>query len=317
MKEKILLPQRLSNEAEEYLISRGYELKLGKGFDSEYILEDIKDCDAVVVRSQKITKEIIDNAPNLKLIARTGAGYDNIDISYAKEKNIIVINSPGGNSNSVAEITLFYMLYCSRKFKKTQKYILKDYYYSKMKIPKNELYNKTLGIIGMGHIGKLVAQKAHFGFDMEIITYTKGDYPLPEYVKRYKTLEEVLEKSDYISLHLPSNEFTRNLIGKKEFEIMKNSAYLINTSRGDIIDEEELIKALKDKKIAGAGLDVIKKEPLKEDNPLLEFDNVIIGPHIGGSTEEAMINSSMIVANGIDDFFSGRTPKNIIPEMKE
>lgn len=319
MGKKILLPQALAKEGEEYLISKGYEIVRGKSMKEEDIKEDIVDCDAIIVRLPKITREIFEKANKLKVLARHGAGYDGIDLEAARDHNVLVLNAPGANSISVAELTIFYMLYCSRKFKKVQKYILEDYLYAKMKIQKNELYQKTLGLIGIGNIGGLVAKKAFYGFDMKIIAYDPyaKKENVAEYIELTDNRDDVFKNSDYVSLHLPSTPSTINSVGEHEFSIMKESAYIINTSRGDLIDEKALVKALEDEQIAGAGLDVVRNEPLEGDNPLLKFDNVIIGPHIGGATQEATTRSSMMCAEGVDDFLSGRTPKHVVPEMRD
>lgn len=318
MSYKILLPQPIANEGEKFLEEKGFQIVRGSGTSEEDIIKDIETCDGILVRTPKITRKIFEAAKNLKVLARHGAGYDGIDLEAARDHNVLVLNAPGANATSVAELTIFYMLYCSRRFGEVCKNILKDYYYAKMGIQKTELNGKVLGLIGIGNIGSLVAKKAYYGFDMKVIAYDPyaNKDNLPEYIELIEDRDEVFRKGDYISLHLPSTKSTINSVGSHEFSLMKKSAYLINTSRGDIIDEVALVTALEKEEIKGAGLDVVRNEPLTEDNPLLKFNNVIIGPHIGAATVEASTRSSMMCVEGIDDFFSGRTPKNIIPEMK-
>lgn len=319
MKYKILLPQPILKEGVDYLLSKGYELVEGSGMTEEDIIRDIPDCDAMIVRLPKITKRIFEAAEKLKVIARHGAGYDGIDLNAAREHNVIVLNAPGANSISVAELTIFYILHCSRNFKLVQKTYIDDYYFSKMKTKKNELYGKTLGLIGTGNIGSIVAKKAALGFDMRVIAfdpYAKKEN-LPDYVELVAEREKVLSDSDYVSLHIPLNKDTANSISYKEFEIMKETAFLINTSRGGIVDEGALYKALINKEIAGAALDVLAEEPINKDNPLLSLDNVLTAPHIGAATEEASSRASLFCAMGIDDFLTGKKPKYVVPELRD
>ncbi|MFR1803678.1 MAG: NAD(P)-dependent oxidoreductase, partial [Faecalispora jeddahensis] len=162
---QVLLPQPILKEGYDYLLEHGYEIVEGKGPGEEDILSDIEKCDAMIVRTAKITARILDAAPNLRVIARHGAGYDGIDLEAARRHNVLVMNAPGVNSISVAELAIFYMLYCSRNFKTVQKLYQEDYSYAKFKVPKTELNGKTLGLVGLGNIGKLVAKKAAMGFD--------------------------------------------------------------------------------------------------------------------------------------------------------
>lgn len=316
---KVLLPQPIMKEGRDFLISQGYEIVDGRGMSEEDIINDIADCDAMIVRLSKITDKIFDAAPKLKVIARHGAGYDGVDLESARKHNVLVLNAPGANSISVAELTIFYMLYCSRNFKLVQKTYLDDYMFSKMKTKKNELRGKTLGLIGTGNIGSIVAEIAVMGFGMNVLAYdpfAKKDN-LPEYIKLVEDRNTIFTDSDYVSLHIPSTKDTINSVSVKEFELMKQTAFLINTARGAVVDENALYNALLNKQIAGAALDVMKDEPINKENPLLYLDNVLTAPHIGAATEEATIRSSVHCAMGIDDFLSGRTPKYIVPELRD
>ena len=302
---KVLLPQPILESGRAYLLERGYELVDGNGFEEEDIIRDIKGCDAMIVRTAKITRRIIAAADRLKVIARHGAGYDGVDLEAAKEKGIMVLYAPRANSESVAELAVFYMLYCSRNFKLVQKLYKDDYRFAKFNIEKHELCGKTLG-----NIGGLVARKAALGFDMKVLAFDPYAKELPDYIIPVSSREEVFEKADYVSLHVPATPETVNSVGEKELAGMKKTAFLINTARGSIIDEEALIKALEEKQIAGAALDVTREEPFSRENPLLKMDNVLTAPHIGAATKEAC-------AEGIDDFLSGRTPKYPVPPMRE
>ena len=316
---RVLLPQPILPAGYACLREHGYDVVDGRGFTEEDIIADIGDCDAIIVRTAKITAKIFDAAPKLKILARHGAGYDGVDLEAARKHGVLVCTAGGANAVSVAELAIFYMLYCSRNFKKVQKLYLEDYRKAKMGIPKTELEGKTLGLVGLGNIGKLVAKKAALGFDMTVLAYDPfaKKEGLPEYIRLVEDRDEIFRQADYVSLHVPATPETVHSVSDREFGLMKESAYLINTSRGSIVDEPALVRALQAGKIAGAGLDVLEKEPIDPANPLIEMDNVLTAPHIGGATKEASSRSSVACAEAIDDFFSGRTPKFVVPELRD
>ncbi len=317
MSYKVLLPQPILPEGYACLRERGYEVIDGRGFTEEDILADIADCDAMIVRTAKITAKIFDAAPKLKIIARHGAGYDMVDVEAAKRHKVLVTTAGGANAVSVAELAIFYMLYCSRRFKAVMAHCKEDYRYAKMGIQKTELEGKTLGLIGTGNIGKLVAKKAAMGFDMKVLAYDPFARDLPDYITLVSDRDQIFRESDYVSLHVPALKDTIHSVSDHEFDLMKETAFLINTARGAIVDEPALIRALEAKKIAGAGLDTVEREPFDPDNPLLAMENVLVAPHIGGATKEASTRSSVACAEAVDDFFSGRTPKFIVPELRD
>ena len=319
MATRVLIPQPILPAGYEYLRKHGYEAVDGRGFTEEDIITDIRDCDALIVRTARITRQIFDAAPKLKILARHGAGYDGVDLAAAREHGVLVCTAGGANAISVAELTIFYMLYCSRNFKKVQNLYLQDYRQAKMGVPKPELEGKTLGLVGLGNIGKLVAQKAALGFDMTVLAYdpfAKGA-GLPDYIRMVEDRDEIFKRSDYVSLHVPATTETVHSVSDREFGLMKPTAYLINAARGSIVDEAALYRALQEEKIAGAGLDVLEQEPIDPSNPLVAMDNVLTAPHIGGATKEASSRSSVACAQAIDDFFSGRTPKFVVPELRD
>lgn len=209
------------------------------------------------------------------------------------------------------------MLYCSRRFKAVMAHCKEDYRYAKMGIQKTELEGKTLGLIGTGNIGKLVAKKAAFGFDMKVLAYDPFAREVPEYIQLVEDRDVVFKESDYVSLHVPATKETTHSVSDREFDLMKEKAFLINTARGAVVDEAALIRALEAKKIAGAGLDTVEQEPFDLNNPLLAMENVLVAPHIGGATREASTRSSLACAQAVDDYFSGRTPKFIVPELRD
>ena len=316
---RVLLPQPILPAGYQFLREHGYEVVDGRGFTEEDIIADIADCDAAIIRTAKVTAKILDAAPKLKILARHGAGYDGVDLEAARKHGVLVCTAGGANAISVAELAIFYMLYCSRNFKKVEANYLKDYRFAKMGIPKTELEGKTLGLVGLGNIGKLVAKKAALGFDMTVLAFdpfAKAE-GLPEYIHLVGERDEIFKQADYVSLHVPATRDTIHSVSDHEFELMKETAYLINTSRGSIVDEPALVRALQAGKIAGAGLDVLEKEPIDPANPLIAMDNVLTAPHIGGATKEASSRSSVACAQAIDDFFSGRTPKFVVPELRD
>ncbi|WP_068717062.1 hydroxyacid dehydrogenase [Vibrio tritonius] len=315
MSYKILLPQEIMKEGREYLESRGYELINGSGMEEQDIIRDIPDCDGIIVRLSKMTDAVFTAAKNLKVVARHGAGYDTVDLESAKRHGVVVLNAPVANSMSVAELAMFYMLYCSRNFKRVENYMLEDYYYAKLKTPKVELDGKTLGIIGVGNIGSRVAKKALHGFNMKVIAYDpyKTQADMPEGVELTSDFDHIFEASDFVTLHCPATPETMDFVGKRQFSLMKKNAYFINTARGKVVDEPALYEALSDHLIAGAGVDVLKEEPFNSKNPIFALDNIVIGPHIGAATKEATDRASLHSAIGIDEVLSGKKPSWPVP----
>ena len=300
----------------EYLRNHGGEVELipqdAKKSEQELIAR-LADSDGVIVSREKITEPIIQSAKKLRIITKHGAGVDNIDVKAATSKGIVVTYSPATNSDSVADLTFGLFLALARNIP------LGDRCVKEGKWPRlvgTQLYGKVLGIIGLGQIGKRVAKRA-LGFDMKVITY---DISHDEAFDRkwgitYLPLEEVLSKSDFASVHIPLSPSTRHIIGERELNLMKKEAFLVNVSRGDVVDEEALYRILSDKKIKGAALDVFSKEP-PTSNPLLSLENVILTPHTGGYTFEAFRESGMRCAQDIVSFFQGKRPQFVInPEV--
>ena len=237
---RILLPQPIMESGRKYLEEKGYEIVDGEGYTEDDIIRQIPGCDAMIVRTAKITKKILDAADSLKVIARHGAGFDGVDLKAAEEKNVMVLYAPTANSNSVAETAIFYMLYCSRNFKKVQALYKTDYMTAKMKIEKHELGGKTLGLIGVGNIGGRVAKKAVFGFDMKVIAFDPYAKELPDYIQRVESREEVFKNADYVSLHIPATPETEKSVGAKEFDLME----LLMRNPNRVYSRETLLDAI-------------------------------------------------------------------------
>ncbi len=299
---KVFITDEIPEEALNILTSsRKLEVVYNPNTTNEELKKQISSFHALVIRSRtKVTKEIIEVSKNLQVIARAGIGTDNIDVEEATKKGIYVINSPEGNITSAAEHTFALILSLARRIPQADNNVKNNMW--KKGLPLGvELEGKTIGIVGMGKVGSKVANYA-LSFGMKVIGY--DPYIKPEKFPQIKfvDLDALLSSSDIITLHVPINDTTRHLIGRKELRKMKKSAYLINTSRGEVIDESALCEALKENIIAGAALDVFKQEPLTNDE-LQKLSNVILTPHLGASTEEAQIKVALDISKKLVDFF--------------
>lgn len=278
----------------------------------EELVDSIADYDGVVVRSRtKITHEVIEASEKLKIIARAGVGVDNVDVQAATEKGIMVVNAPESTSITVAEHTMGIILSLARKIAIADKSV-KDGRWEKSKFMGSELSGKTLGIIGMGRIGSQVATRCK-AFNMEILV--NDPYITEDVAARLGAKivdrDALFKDADVISIHVPLTPETRHSIAKKQFQQMKDTAFIINCARGGIIDEEDLYPALVNGDIGGAGLDVFETEP-PTNSPLLGLDNLVATPHIGASTREAQRDAAIIVAKEIKKVLTGESPKNVL-----
>ncbi len=309
---KVVNPKKLVKEAEQLLADNGIEVINPSGPTKKDLLDVIPDADAIIVflsPEYTIDKEIIDAGRNLKLIARFGAGLDNVDTEYAKEKGILVSYTPTSNSNSVAELTLYHIISLAKNSRIVDKRIHAGEFNEIKKLSAVELEGKTLGLIGNGNIAKLVAKKAKYGFDMTVIGYNPHETTVfPDDIERVDSLDDLLEKSDFVSIHVPLTSETKGMIGRQQLAKMKDSAFLINTARGNIVDEAALLEALKKGVIAGAGLDVFENEPLGETE-LKNLDNVILTPHYGGFTKGAVAKTGIQVAQSVISVSKGEIPE--------
>ena len=302
MKFKVLVSDALAEDGLKILRGeKKLEVDVDTNLSHNELKERIRDYDALVVRSStEVTKEIIEAASKLKVIGRAGVGLDNVDVEAASKQGIIVMNAPGGNTISTAEHTMSMILALSRNIPQADNSVKQDRWERK-KFMGVELYGKRLGIIGLGRIGSEVAKRA-LSFGMKLCAY--DPYLSEEKAKRLEIelldLKELLKQADYISIHTPLTDDTRHLLSDKEFKMMKKGVRIINCARGGIVDEKALANALKEGKVDGAALDVFEVEPPK-DNPLLKFDNVIVTPHLGASTEEAQINVAVDIAHQVCD----------------
>jgi len=313
---KVLLPQDIAAEGKQYLLDRGYEIKMGSGISVDILKKEVENCDAILIRTAPVPAEVIRAGKKLKVIARHGVGVDNIDVDAATKLGIYVTNSPLSNANSVAEHVIGLIIALARNMLRCDRELRNGNFQIRNQIEGLDLEGKTLALLGIGRVGSRVARKAALGLEMRVIgydPYITQSSVIPE-VELVSDREYVFTSADFISLHLPSNKQTKGTVGKKEFELMKHTAYLINTARGDIINEAELIEALTEKIIAGAALDVFEQEPPAKDNPLFGFDNVILTPHNAALTKEAKVRMALHAAMGIDEVLSGKKPRWAVNE---
>lgn len=308
---KILLPQEIMSEGRKLLEDAGHTIIEGRGFETEDVLADMKEYqpDAMIVRITPITREVIESNPNLKVIVRHGAGFDALDVKACHDNGVQALYAPVANSTSVAETAILLMLECSRNVTVLHKTWVTDFYKAKLKIRKNTLSGKTLGIIGCGNIGSRVATRA-LAMEMNVLCYDpfKPAKDFPDGVEVVRDINRIFTESDYVSVHTPNTPLTHNMINKETLAMMKPTAFLINTARGGCVDEDALYEACKDGTICGAGLDAIKQEPVDPNLPLLSLDNVIIYPHIGGNTTEAAHRASYFAAMGVEEVYEGKEP---------
>ena len=307
---KILITDKMALEAIELLKKADHNVTFEE-LDEKDLIKEIPKYDGLMIRSRTKAYEDVIKAGakgNLKVIGRAGIGVDNIDIIACANSNIKVVNAPTGATQSVAELTITYMLSLARNISKADSSMKKGEWIKK-KLMGTEIFEKTLGLIGCGNIGKITAKYA-IAFNMSVIGYdpfiSKEDMQ-KDGIKKIEKLEDLMSKSDYISLHLPHIKSTYHIVNQEMLSKMKETAFLINCSRGGTVDEKALYKLLKDGKIAGAGIDVFENEP-PIYNPLLKLDNVILTPHIGANTKEGQIRAGTVCAEQIIKVLNGETP---------
>lgn len=315
MMDKILVTNasfaKYSIRAQEILEEYGLEIIRPKQpvTDENDLLGYLDDVVAIITGLEPITQKVIYSAPRLRVIGKHGIGVDNIDLSAAKKKGITVLNSPGTNREAVADLVFGLMLSLARKIPKSDSQVRAGLW---PKVFGQSVFGKTLGIIGLGVIGKSVVQRAK-GFNMKVIAF--DNYWNKEYADAngviYSDIDGILKEADFVSLHVPLTAETQNLIGIDQLNSMKSTAYLINASRGGVVDEKALYAALKEGKIAGAGLDVFSTEP-PSASPLLGLENVILSPHMAGFTDGALSLTSEFIAQSIIDALEGKELKNKI-----
>lgn len=268
------------------------------------LLKIIPDIDAIIAGSDELTLKVIQAADKLKVISRYGTGMDSVDVEAATKKRVVVTYAP--NYNGVADLTVGLMLCLARRICESNTLVRARGWKRMIGL---DLWQKTLGVIGAGRIGRAVIKRAK-GFEMKVLAYDicKDEKIAEELGFEYASLERLLKESDFVTIHVPLTDKTKGLIGEKEIRLMKSSAYLINAARGGIVDEEALYQALKEKRLAGAALDAHTQEPPSDESPLLRLDNVIVTPHIGGDSQETLKNMDLVAAENILRVLKGQEP---------
>jgi len=305
-------------EEERKILEKFANLKLAKSTAEDDLIAEVGDVDVIMVVYAKITKQIIDSAKKLKGIVRYGIGVDNIDLDAATKRKIPVANVPDYCIGTVADHAFALLLTLSRKILIADKIVRTREYVGAWTSPSDkikgvDLEGKVLGIIGLGKIGRSVAARAR-GFGMEVIAYDPYvDKELANALNiKLVGLDTLLRESDFVSIHAALLPETRGIIGERELKMMKKTAYLINVSRGPIVQEKALCKALREGWIAGAGMDVYENEPPDPENPLFKLENVVLTPHIAWYTEEALRRLEMSAVNEAIRILQGQLPKNLV-----
>jgi len=323
LKPKVVISAKLRSkvrEALKNLLNEIADIYVLNDWTNERSLQELKDAEALVPLHEEINEKLLSRMPKLRIVARFGVGYDRVDVEACTKRGIYVTHTPNVLSNAVAELTLALMLCLSRRIIEADRYVRTEWAKAnRSTLPlREDLYGKTLGIIGLGRIGTEVARRAK-AFGMRIVYYDKIRRRNAELELgvEYLSLDKLLRISDFVSLHVPLTPETASLIGERELEKMKKTAYLINTSRGRVIDEEALCRALEKHQIAGAGLDVFSEEPLPLDSPLIKMKNVVLTPHMATLTVETRSLMLHIVAEDVRRVLTGKAPLNPVPEQKD
>lgn len=316
-KPRVLVCDDLAPVALERMAAQGMEVVVRTGLDEAALCAAAADFEAVIVRSAtRITKAVIEAAPKLRVIGRAGVGVDNVDCDAATRHGVVVMNTPTGNSTTTGELAIALLLSLARRLPQGVRRVL-DGNWSKKGLVGTEITGKTLGVIGLGRIGRVVAERG-LGLKLNVIAFdpylsglkSGGSSPVPGV--ELVDFETLLENSDFISLHVPLVDATRHLISWKEVARMRKGAFLINAARGGIVDEEAVLDALEDGHLAGAAFDVLESEPPSADNPMLQRDDVIVTPHLGASSREAQVRVAHDIADQISDFLNLGVARNAV-----
>ncbi|MEI6221733.1 MAG: hydroxyacid dehydrogenase [bacterium] len=310
---RVLISDKIADNGIKLLQEQGLEVVVNTELNEEQLAQEVANYDALIIRSKtKVTPKVLENPGKLKVIGRAGTGVDNIDLPTATAKGIFVLNTPTANSTTVAEFAIALTMSLLRQIPRADA-TMKAGQWLKKEFKGAELSGKTIGIIGFGNIGKRVALRLK-AFETTILAY--DPFLTPEEATKNQataaTLEEIYKQADIITIHVPLLPATKNMISDAQFDQFKKGALLINASRGGIVDEQAMIRALQSGKLAGAALDVFEKEPLPTDSPLLTMENVILAPHIGASTKEAQDRAGVEVAEVIAEAVLKSTYKNLV-----
>jgi glyoxylate reductase len=322
LKPRVFVTRKIPDEGLK-LITEKFDTSVWPSEEPPTIQEIIRntvDCEGLVtLLSDPIGAEVIDKLPKLKVIAQYAVGYDNIDVARATERNIAVTNTPGVLTETTADLTWALIMAASRRIVEADRYI-RDKNWNVAWGPEmllgSDIHDATIGIVGFGRIGSAVAKRAA-GFNMKIIYHTRSENEYTQEIKKIANAESVdlntlLRESDIVTLHIPLSAETQQLLGEKEFNLMKRGAVIVNTSRGAIIDEDALFKALESSHLGAAGLDVFVKEPLQHDSPLLRLSNIVLAPHIGSASVKTRATMATMCAENLIAVLNGERPPNLV-----
>lgn len=308
---KVLVVQPI-HESGLKLLQEHFEVKVASDPSAATLIREMAGVEGVVVRTAPFTREIIEAADSLKVIARHGVGLDNIDVKAATERSIYVLNTPDANAVSVAEHTILAMGALAKRMIPMDRATRKNRWEVRNEYRTVDLQGKTLGLVGIGRVGSMVARKAQAAFEMRVIAY--DPFIQPEAAAQIGVtlvgeMAQVFREADVLSLHTPLTPETRNLVNAERLGLMKRSAYLINFSRGEVVEEAALVAALQRGTIAGAALDVFQQEPPEAENPLFRLENVLLSPHSAALTAECVVRMATGAAQGVVDLLTGGQPR--------
>jgi len=308
---KVIVAQKLKQEILDMLSQVGV-VEIVKEGDVEDLKAKLPGAECIILGTWvKLNAEMLALADGLKVISRTGVGVDNVDVEEATKKGIMVLNTPTANAISVAEHTISFICALSKYIVYLDTAIRNNNFKARRQYLPVDLDGKVLGLIGFGTIGKQVAHKCNAAFNMKALAYDPWVKTAPDYTTLVDSMDEVFKNADFISIHLPLLPTTKNLVNAEKLSMIKPSAFLINTSRGGIVDEVALADALKNGTIAGAALDVFESEPPSSESPLLKLPNIIMTPHSAALTQECTVRVAMCAAQGVVDYLNGTTPEFI------
>ena len=313
-KKKILIIQPIHEAGIKLLMDNSnYEYEIIENLEAQDIKSKISNCDAISIRTANLSGELINCSKNLKIISRHGVGYDNIDLKASKEKNITLAITSTANAVAVAEHVLFMLLNIAKRKSMYDETVKSGNFSNRNKLPKTiEIWNKNILIAGFGRIGQCLIKRCK-GFEMNVFVY--DPFVSKEVVeslggKKVENLEDSIKNMDAVSLHVPLNDKTKNLINYNLLRTMKKNCIIINAARGGVINEIDLDRALNENLIFGAGLDVFEKEPPDQNNPLLKNEKVLLSPHTAAFTEECMVRMGKETIQNIIDFFEKKLDKS-------
>lgn len=320
MNKKVLVVNRLEKEAlEELQQEKDTTVFIGDAsLENPTFVDALKQAEGITGLGLPVNKELLNAAPHLKIVSNVSVGHNNFDLAEMTKHKVMATNTPDVLNDTVADLALSLILATSRRIPEMDQYVKTGKWQGDLpaELYGWDVHHKTLGIIGLGRIGEEIVHRAHHGFHMDILYHTRSQKKEAEekYGAIHCSLDELLKKSDFIVLMVPLTSSTKGMIGKREFSLMKETSIFINMSRGQNVIEEDLIAALKNRQIRGAGLDVFNPEPIAADNPLIHMDNVVATPHIGSSTYATELKMSRLAVKNVLTGLRGEKPANLLNE---